>query len=143
MARGLTVTETKVAEFVVEECCTCGLEFAMTRRYERERRRDGAWWHCPNGHPQHYTEEQSKAEKLQAQLKQAQDDIAWWRTREAEEQAARERAERQRAAAKGQLTKALKRIQNGVCPHCNRHFVNVERHMANKHAVEPVAEDEA
>jgi len=32
-----------------------------------------------------------------------------------------------------ELKTIKKRIHAGVCPHCNRHFQNVERHMKTKH----------
>ena len=44
-----------------------------------------------------------------------------------------ESEKRSHVATKGQLTKARKRIGKGVCPCCNRHFTNVERHMATQH----------
>lgn len=40
---------------------------------------------------------------------------------------------RSHAATKGVLTKTRKRVGKGVCPCCNRHFVNVEKHMAGQH----------
>lgn len=45
----------------------------------------------------------------------------------------RNAAQRALRATKGRLTKTKKRIANGVCPCCNRHFVNLERHMTGKH----------
>ena len=33
----------------------------------------------------------------------------------------------------GQLTKAKKRAEAGMCPHCKRTFQKVQRHIANKH----------
>lgn len=40
---------------------------------------------------------------------------------------------RAHAATKGQLTKTRKRVAGGVCPCCNRSFVNLGRHMAGQH----------
>jgi len=37
------------------------------------------------------------------------------------------------SATKGQLTKARKRADRGVCQHCHRSFVDVARHVATKH----------
>jgi len=53
------------------------------------------------------------------------------RIMELQEEAAR--IEARRRAAKGQLTKLKKRIDNGTCPYCNRHFENVQRHISCKH----------
>jgi hypothetical protein len=108
-------------------CASCGIAFGMPDYLQRQRRRDGADFHCPNGHENVYRE--TDADKLRKQL-------------EAEKQAsadARERAarlDRQLVAAKGQITRAKKRATAGVCPvkECHRHFVNLERHMSTKHA---------
>lgn len=36
-------------------------------------------------------------------------------------------------ATKGVVTKIKKRVHNGVCPCCSRHFENLQRHMQTKH----------
>jgi hypothetical protein len=41
--------------------------------------------------------------------------------------------ERSHVSTKGQLTKARNRAKAGLCPCCNRHFTNVERHVKSKH----------
>lgn len=45
------------------------------------------------------------------------------------EQQARNAVEAEAAKAR----RKLKRVQNGVCPCCNRSFWNLERHMKSKH----------
>ena len=62
---------------------------------------------------------------------------------EAERQAGEAKhATRRMAAAKGELTKMKKRVGNGVCPCCNRQFVNLQRHMATQHPGYAVGNDE-
>lgn len=117
-------------------CCHagCGLTVVMDDGYYRARQRDGAFWHCLNGHPQHFT--QTTEIRLQAQLDQALADAkrqTRWR-RDAEQAA--ERARRQASARKGQVTKMRNRIAAGVCPvpGCKRSgFDNVRRHIASQH----------
>ena len=65
-------------------------------------------------------------DRLQQQLAQKDDAIAYQRQM-------RETAERQAAAKRGQVTKLKKRAAAGVCPCCNRTFVELQRHMATKH----------
>lgn len=130
----MTTTGTlNIIEVFNVHCCTeCGVSYALTAAYEARRREDHNTFHCPNGHRQHYPQEnetevaraearqqRERAERLQNQLKRRGEDLT--------------RERRSHSATKGQLTKTRKRIGNGVCPCCNRHFVNVERHMANKH----------
>lgn len=37
-----------------EECWSCGVIFAMTERFQRERVRQKDSFYCPAGHPNHY-----------------------------------------------------------------------------------------
>ena len=49
--------------------------------------------------------------------------------------------ERSHAATRGHLTRAKKQVhraEHGVCPHCNRSFQNLARHMQTKHEREVV-----
>lgn len=108
-------------------CCHagCGIVFAVPSWWESKRRDDHTVWYCPNGHEQHFNSA-SATELLRKALvaKDAQLDQV---------RAARARAERRAAAARGQVTKIRNRIANGVCPCCNRSFQNLRRHMATKH----------
>lgn len=112
-------------KLTVVDCAHCGQIFGMTDELVARRRKDGATFWCPQGHANFYGDNENL--RLQAQLDQ--------------EQAARERAERQQLALIRQLkaeqaahTRTLKRVQAGVCPHCNRTFQNLARHMGSKHA---------
>lgn len=112
-------------QFVTETCCSCGMPFAMTADFQQRRRRDRETFHCPAGHPQHYTgktEEQKVREELE-------------RTRSNLE------AEKSRALAladqRDQIARAHKRmrdrVKNGVCPCCKRTFENMLKHMRTEH----------
>ncbi|MGP1254905.1 MAG: hypothetical protein ACTS10_10860 [Kiloniellales bacterium] len=124
-------------DLVLETCCKCQSEFAMPlslyRAARARRGPNGIQFYCPHGHGQHYVEGESEQEKLRRQLERARQREAWHEDRV---RAANERAnhEAHRAAAfKGQVTKLRKRAGAGLCPCCNRHFDNLERHMASKH----------
>lgn len=113
------------------DCATCGVIFGVTDEYEKRRREDGQSFYCPNGHSQGFGA--SKSERLQRELDQERQRLeaekAWTRRQQAELDAER----KSHASTKGQLTKTRNRIQAGICPDCNRHFINVERHMTTKH----------
>ena len=88
--------------------------------------------HCPNGHPWHYKSREELCEDervrrerdlLRQQIAQKDDEIA----------AARKSA----SAARGQVTRLRNRAAAGMCPCCNRHFDNVQRHIESKHRNEP------
>jgi uncharacterized C2H2 Zn-finger protein len=35
-------------------CCTCSMLFAVPKTWMADRRKDQKWFHCPNGHSQHF-----------------------------------------------------------------------------------------
>lgn len=121
---------------VTVTCANCGMPFAVPREWEQAKRRThGDFW-CPNGHPLAF-HGPTPAEREAATLRKELEREAAAR-RNAEERAGRLHGSnialgRKLSAAKGQQTKLRKRIGNGVCPCCNRHFTNVERHMTTQH----------
>jgi len=124
MPRNQTITFSQT--LVSEECCNCGILFAFPSELkgqlldDRERQ-----FYCPNGHPQHYVGE-TDAQKYKRQRDEVTRKLASAREDIRIEIAAH-------AATKGQLTRARKRADAGVCQHCHRHFANVERHVAKQH----------
>mgnify|MGYP001601907496 CR=1 FL=1 len=106
-------------------CGECGISFAAPESFWSNRRDDHKTWYCPNGHSRHYPGESEK-EKAQRLLREEQARHQRTISRENEERAAREKAERK-----------LKRVGRGVCPDCNRTFQNLARHMTCKHKGKP------
>lgn len=48
-------------------CCVCGVRIYMTAQRMADLRRNHKWFHCPNGHQQHFTGK-TKEERLIEQL---------------------------------------------------------------------------
>lgn len=120
------------------ECCNCHMTFAMSEAFYRARRDDKEWFYCPAGHQQHFTGK-SEEEKLRALLAEKERSLEWERSRTRYAQAEAIDRFHQLRTMKGVVTKAKKklaRVDNGVCPECNRTFVNVARHMQTQHGVE-------
>lgn len=115
---------THAVSFKVLHCYKCGVLFGMPLDVYNCRLADGKDFWCIHGHEQHFVE--SKVAKLEKELETEKKRLEWQRARAA-------RAERQTAAAKGQLTKLKNRVKHGVCPCCNRTFRNVMAHMKTKH----------
>lgn len=112
----------------IETCCNCGITFAMPQDFMARARRDhDLWFYCPQGHRQHYIGE-TEEQKLARQLRSARMDEQWYRDQ-------LHASERSKAALKGHLTRARRKIANGVCPvgNCRRHFDNVQAHIASEH----------
>lgn len=108
-----TVTHTQT---LVTVECVCGIAYAIPAELHKSALRDKSkhtLW-CPLGHQWHYSGK-TDAEKLQAA--------------EAQLVAARDQLDAERKAH----ARTRKRVANGVCPCCHRSFVNVKRHMENKH----------
>lgn len=119
----------------VEECCACGMVFAMPSDWQQVRRRQRDTFHCPAGHAQHYTgktpEQQQRERAEQAEAAAAAERR---RATQAEEAARYQR--RRVAALRGHLTRMRNRIAAGVCPvpGCQRTgLTQTLRHIRTKH----------
>jgi len=115
-------------QFKLVECPSCGITYAIPEILKREHQRDHRTLYCPRGHRWYYPRE-SDLESLERQLKDARSSKKFYEHRTME-------LSYSNRSIRGHLTrkkKELHRISNGICPCCNRHFVNLERHMATKH----------
>jgi len=110
-----------------EECCACGVTFAMPAGLRRKFASNGGTFYCPVGHAQHYTE--PDVEVLKRKLRQANQ-----RASDLESQL--NGALDNLAENKKELRRARRRANVGLCPYCRRHFANVERHIHTKHPEE-------
>lgn len=127
MSRTIAYT---VGEIVLEvlECCSCGAPFAFSQRLMNRQRESGGGHWCPvcgtnQGWGSSY---RTQLANTKAELSRAEE-----RARRARQDA--EYLERSRNAYRGQVTRLKNRAAAGMCPCCNRHFTNLERHMATKH----------
>lgn len=112
-------------EFVSTGACpTCGIPVIVTSNFERHRRLDKQTFYCPSGHPQSFRT--SEIDELKAQLERKAGEL-----KSVTEQL--NQACRSRDAYKGRVTAIKNRVQNGVCPCCNRTFQNLMGHMKTKH----------
>jgi len=105
-------------------CGDCGITFAMpAHKLEEMRKNAGTFW-CPNGHTRGW--QVTEAQRLKKELDAT-------RARLEEEKATTLRMQKSAIAMRAQTTRLRNRIANGVCPCCNRSFVNLGRHMGTKH----------
>jgi protein-arginine kinase activator protein McsA len=111
------------------DCAICGVSFASL--VIAKRRNDGAIFYCPNGHTQSFGT--TEADRLRSQLNQekisrqsAERDKEWALVRQRDAE-----SETKKIAKK--LKQQTKRINAGVCPHCQRTFQQLARHMQCKH----------
>jgi len=134
----MSTTQTFTGTLAIIECCNCHTHFGITQAMKTALVETANTFYCPAGHPQHFTE--SEATRLKRQISQLtarndQLDAAVQRERE-RTAAAYKREERQRRctiAQKAAKTRLKNRVMNGVCPCCNRSFLNLQRHMKTQH----------
>lgn len=102
-------------------CGTCGVPHAIPEALYVKCKEEGGFWHCPNGHTRGWGEGTTTAKLKRAEQALAQKDD--------EIRAAHDAL----VYAKSQIEKQKKRAAHGVCPCCNRTFVQLARHMKTKH----------
>lgn len=114
-------------------CYKCKEDIYLTSPQEETLRRNQCGFFCRWGHEQYFapgkTDVQKAQEERDAAIRQ-RDSAIQQQARLSDE---RDAAERKASAAKGQVTKLRNRAAAGVCPCCNRSFVQLARHMTSKH----------
>ncbi len=108
---------------------SCGGTYAVNKEWYENRRKFGGTWYCPYCGTSWVASENTIAE-LQRKLNEAV--CAASKTLaavEQQKQAALDEAKHFRLSR----DRLLSRANKGVCPHCNRHFKNVQRHVECKH----------
>ena len=118
------------------DCCQCGVTFAMTHEMYEQRLKDHVMFYCPNGHPQHFTgrtKEQQRIEELERQLKNKQAEVDSQRSSRQWAESCAKGANIAAGKAKAALRRTITRVHAGACPHCNRTFRQLARHMQSKH----------
>ena len=119
------MTDIVYTQELVTTSCYCGIEFAIPKSLKKwmlQDERNGC--HCPNGHSMHFGN---------GELQRLRSEVERTKQRNVHLQDQRDAAERSLTAQKGVNTKLKKRAANGVCPCCNRSFVQLARHMTTKH----------
>lgn len=115
--------------------CDCGGVYAISEKWRGQAEKLGNFkhsWKCPycrteRGYGEGTIDDLKKeVDKLRREKDWAKQDA-----KDAHNEA--DHFRRSRDGMKGALVKTKKRICNGVCPCCNRHFKNLESHMKNKH----------
>lgn len=121
-------------------CGECGGTYAINERYRAQQYEQGGSWTCPYCKCGWGYANNNENSKLKAQIAE-KDKLLAAEQRRAKflqenataERAAREQTQRRLSATIGAKTRIVNRIKNGVCPCCNRTFVNLHQHMTTQH----------
>jgi hypothetical protein len=111
-------------QLTVQECIKCGMLFGVPAQWDSKRREDGQTFYCPNGHSQAYIE--GPVEQLRKALDEEKRRVEAWKRQSEMHEAAAKRAQKEAKRIKT-------RVGNGVCPCCQRSFVNLQRHISSRH----------
>lgn len=131
-------TVTTTVAIHITSCAVCGVSFGVPEGYLEARRKDGRTIWCPNGHTLGWAETEAdrlrkEIASVKGKLDQTQALADSWRKDADKQYELRKATERQLSATRGVVTRIKNRVKNGVCPCCNRHFENLQRHMGTKH----------
>lgn len=111
--------------FRLHHCGGCGFPFMVPAQWLQKLMDENGSYHCPNGCSRKFTGP-TEAQKIKALLE-----------KERNEHLASERAISDKlakvVAEKNKINRQLKRVNNGVCPCCNRTFSNLQQHMKTQH----------
>ncbi len=120
--------------------CSCGGTYAVSKQVYDSCRERGGGWHCPycrGGVSWGIDTENNKLKRLLANVEKEKAALAaaveQQRQRKNEALAEADHFRRSRDGMKGVVAKIKKRVGRGVCPCCNRHFPNLQRHMETQH----------
>jgi hypothetical protein len=123
-----TTTLTRTVTLKIVECGTCGISFALPETLWNKCYNEGGFFSCPLGHSRGWDVGNKKA-----YARELEDKVAQLESKVDLEKNKTMAAQREAAAARGQVTKIKKRIAKGVCPCCQRSFANLHRHISTKH----------
>ena len=128
----MTIILTKTTELNLYDCVACGAPIVLTVPHERSLRNDHREFYCPTGHPQCFPQE-TEAERLRKALHTAELEKTRLAQQAHEAQNACDRNAIKAAVAEREAARMKKRAAAGVCPCCNRTFIQLQRHMKTKH----------
>lgn len=113
-------------------CCNCGIPFAMPTELKESFLKDSdKWFHCPNGHRQHYSK--SKADRLEEELEKEKQEKEHQRKCRARAEEMYRKSDIERKKVKTRLKNVKAKISEGLCPCCEQGFPNLHEHMASEH----------
>lgn len=113
-------------EFVMLTCGNCGVTHQIPKAMYQTAYEEGGFWWCPNGHSRGFKQGRKTAEEKEREFHRLKQKEAQLTDEISSLNKKIEKIEKQRKAEH-------KRINNGVCPCCNRSFQNLKLHMKEKH----------
>lgn len=106
---------------VITQCGTCAVWHTVPEIVYVTQRREGGFHCCPNGHSRGWAKgtEEKEREAIRRERDQLRQQIAC--------------KDDEITDKSKELLRLKKRAAAGVCPCCNRTFLNMQRHMKSRH----------
>jgi len=113
---------------VIRQCGTCAVWHTVPEIVYDAFSREGGYWSCPNGHQRGFAKgsDEIGRENTRRERDRLKQDAARLNDELTAERKRAEEAERK-------IVQVRRRAAAGVCPCCNRTFLNMQRHMKSKH----------
>ena len=106
----------------------CGMTYGVPHDWVTARRDDHVSWYCLNGHSQYFPG-QSDKEKLREQVAALSGNLKHQTERNKRLNEENTRLERSRRAVRGQKTRIVNRLKEGLCPWCGQDFPDLGAHV--------------
>lgn len=119
--------------FELEECFHCHAPFMMTTDATERLRNNHKSFYCPYCKGSQYYPGKTNEQKLKEKLVQERQRKEAALRRANEEQQRADQLAKKEKVQRASRIRLKKRIINGVCPCCNRHFPNLFSHIKTKH----------
>lgn len=116
-------TVTHIITLETTTCAACGVVFGIPDYLIKKKKETGEDFYCPNGHSLVFGNSENKRLREALQKEKSARESAEAQSQEWFTKFEKERKEKSRIQ---------KRVHAGVCTCCNRHFVDLERHMKSK-----------
>ena len=129
----MSTTITELVQLTTIDCGQCGATYAINERYRRQCEEEGKIWHCPYCQIGWGYFGSGENARLRRELEEKQRQLTAEKCEVLRQKQNREVAEKALDTTLKSKARLKRRIQNGVCPCCNRTFQNLARHMQQKH----------
>jgi len=107
------------------------MPFGVTDDFFNRKQDNGSEFFCPNGHGQVY--KTSNLMKVERELKREREKLKREQIEREHAQGLFEAERNSHRTTRGHVTRIKNRVSAGLCPCCNRNFVNLHRHMKGQH----------
>lgn len=116
------------------QCWCCRTSYLLPRAlYVAARASDKISFYCPYGHEGHFAQGETVEDKLRRERDKLVQKVAMMDDELLNQSRAIMKMRQEAEAQKKEKNRFNRRVYNGVCPCCTRHFKNLGNHMRFKH----------